>query len=402
MFKLGALVAALLGLAMPASAAKPGGVYAIVDASAPAQDAVTAAALATPGVDGLLIHLRWNDISPSRTTYDWASLDRVLKLVTASNPVKRFEIGIVTGAAQPSWITDPVSSGGLGAAHATFDIAAAGKCTTFTMAAPWDHAYLTAFRDLLHQLAQHLRSKQVYGRLSMLKLDGLTTTTDELRLPAVQSCSGAAADPVKTWHTLGYKPDLVEGAWKAMLRSFLDHFPDKAFNIGFIGVNAFPGIDADGSIAPTSDAKTISARFTAKLIADAGAAMPGRLALGFDSLTLNIPPSDRSYGQSIAEYFSDIAAAGARPGWQVNELLGNYPAGGASCGGNTQTNAVPCKGPDEFRLMLFRGVYPNGKANTPPAQQGVYMEVFPQNVCVTLATCTDLRSVHRHLAPWNG
>jgi hypothetical protein len=386
----------MLAFTAPASAAKPGGVYAIVDAAAPAQDAVTAAALSTPGVDGLLIHLRWNAISTKRMQYDWRALDRAIGLATAAN--KRFEIGIVTGAALPSWVTAPAPAG-LGATPATFKIDAAGVCTTYTTAAPWDHAYLTAFRDLLHQLARHLRSTGTYGKLSMLKLDGITTTTDELRLPALAECGG---DAVQTWQALGYTPDKVEGAWKAMLRSFLHHFREKAFNIGFIGINAFPGIDADGSIAPPSDAKALSARFAAQLIADAGAVMPGRLALGFDSLTLNVPPSDQSYGQSIAEYFSDIAAAGARPGWQVNELLGNYPKGGAACGGNSAANAVPCKSPRQFRAMLLRGIYPNGAANTPPSQQGVYLEVFPQNVCVTLTTCTDLSKVHRHLAPWNG
>jgi len=96
------ITAALLtGLGNAAAATPPGGVYAIVDAVSPAQDNIAAQALATPGVDGLLIHLRWNRISPTLKQYDWTSLDRVVTLAMKAG--KRFEIGIVTGGALPGW-----------------------------------------------------------------------------------------------------------------------------------------------------------------------------------------------------------------------------------------------------------------------------------------------------------
>src|SRR5882757_7959137 len=120
------LAAAAL-LAGPAAATPPGGVYAIVDAVSPAQDSIATQALNTPGVDGLLIHLRWNAISKTKEQYNWASLDRVVKLATAAN--KRFEIGIVTGAALPSWVT-AAKPAGMGAKHATFyiDASVANGC----------------------------------------------------------------------------------------------------------------------------------------------------------------------------------------------------------------------------------------------------------------------------------
>ncbi len=89
----GALAASavLAGLGSAAAATKPGGVYAITDAVSPAQDRIVTQALAGPGVDGLLIHLRWNAISTTLETDNWTSLDRVVKLATDAN--KRFEIG---------------------------------------------------------------------------------------------------------------------------------------------------------------------------------------------------------------------------------------------------------------------------------------------------------------------
>lgn len=387
-----AAIAAAGGAAKAAPA--PGGIYAILNASAPDQYPVARNALRNPGSDGLLIHLRWKQISPALMQYDWAALDKAVHIATQQN--KRFEIGIVTGGAMPDWVTAAPPLG-LGALSATFDVTPqGGTCTSFTMAAPYDRAYLKAFRDLLHQLATHLRSTGAYSHLSMVKLFGITTTTDELRMPALKECS---VDAVQTWLSLGYTQAKVEAAWKAMLQDYLSYFPKQSFNIGFIGINAFPGIDAKGNVAKTPEqAKRISARFAAELFSDAGAAMPGRLALGFDSLTLHVPKIDTSYRSSIREFLADGTAANARLGWQTNELLGEYPGGGAACEGSSASDAVACANSRQFANMLLRGIYPKGPANTPPSQQGVYLEVFPQNV---VAFPRDLPAVHASLAEWN-
>jgi len=391
------LAGALTGLifAIPAAAAPaPGGVYTIIGAEFQNQYAITAQALQSPGVDGLLIHLRWNQISTGLEQYDWTMLDNAVQLATTAH--KRFEIGIVTGAAMPSWITD-ASPAGLGAQHATFsfDAVQGQGCTTFTMAAPYDPAYLAAFDDLLRQLAAHLRSTGAFPKLAMLKLDGMTTTTDELRLPAVAGCS---SDPVQLWQGLGYTSTKMRAAWNTMLQSYLHYFPQKAFNIGFIGFNAFPGIDAKGRAAATPEiAKAWSSQFGKTLISDASAAMPGRLAVGFDSLTLNPTTNATSYKHYRAKFLVDAAAANVRLGWQTNELLGIYPGGGAACGGADPGDAIACTSAREFRAMLYRGLYPKHQGGTPPSMQGVYLELFPQNI---VAYPEAVRAAHRHLSAW--
>ncbi|HEX2593784.1 MAG TPA: hypothetical protein VHL34_19955 [Rhizomicrobium sp.] len=393
----GCLVGLALAFAQPAVAATPpGGVYAIIAANTPAQDPVATQALQVPGVDGLLIHLRWADISPATKQYNWTTLDRVVQIALAAN--KRFEIGIETGSQTPAWMFTPKSAGGMGAPHATFTVDAfsAEQCYTFDMAPPYSAAYLSAFNDMLAQLAKHLRRTGAYKHLSMIKLSGITTTTDELRLPAVGGCEGA--NSVQLWQSLGYTPGKVQAAWRQMLQMYLKHFPEKAFNIGFIGVNAFPAINADGGAAPADKAKHLSAKFVAALIADASTTMPGKLAVGFDSLTFNVPSTVVSYRQSRKQFLDDVAAANARPGWQTNELLGSYPKDGAACGGNTQQNAVACANAAEFRKMLLRGVFPHGQADTPPSQWGVYLEVFPQNV---VAFPAAIAPAHDKLGGWN-
>jgi hypothetical protein len=390
------LCAVVASAAAPAAApvVPPGGIYAILAADTPAQYSLARKALHTPGVDGLLIHLRWAQISPTLMHYDWTALDNAVQLTKHTR--KRFELGIVTGGAMPGWITEPPPQG-LGAQSATFEVdPLGGSCTSLVMAPPYDPAYLEAFGDLLRQLSAHLHATGAYPRLSMLKLFGITTTTDELRLPALTECG---ADAVQTWLSLGYTQAKVESAWNTMLQDYLRYFPDKVFNIGFIGINAFPGIDPQGHAAKTAEAaERVSAQFAARLYQDAGLAMPGALALGFDSLTLNLPEGDASYPRSKHEFFADAAAAHARLGWQTNELLGEYPKGGAACGGSAPDNAVPCTDAAEFRRMLVRGLYPRHKANTPPEMQGVYLELFPQNI-VDFAPA--IAPAQQKLAVWN-
>jgi hypothetical protein len=49
--------------------------------------------------------------------------------------------------------------------------------------------------------------------------------------------------------------------------------------------------------------------------------------------------------------------------------------------------------------MLLLGLYPQGKDHTPADSQGVYLELFPQNINAYPAA---VRAAHDNLAPWNG
>lgn len=370
----------------PASATPPaaGGVYAIIDAASPAQYDLAEEVLKRPDVDGLLIHLRWVDVNPAHKTYKWEALNATIRLVMRAN--KRFEIGIVTGSAAPQWVIN-------GSAHAAFSYdAAMGKgCSELTLAAPYDPFYLQSFHELLRALGRDLRDHGTYDHLAMIKLSGITTTTDELRLPAVTPCKGGEA-PVTTWLRLGYLPQKVHHAWREMLRMYLEEFPQVSFNLGFIGINAFPAIRKDKTTAPPDQADGVSVRFTEELIGEAAAAMPGRLALGFDLLTLH--GMNKSYGTYLLAFYHAAREAGGLPlGWQTNELLDNYPKGGAACSGSTPSDRTPCASSQEFEAMLFAGL----GMNLPPGMAAVYLELFPQNIVLYPSATAPAR---RGLTPW--
>ena len=191
---------ACANFAASATAAPAGGVFAIINATSPQaekrQEALVSPAFQTPGVNGLLIHLHWNQIIPARGQFDWTALDRAALLATAAN--KRFEIGIVTNGAMPDWVTAPPPDGA-GALHGRFryNAAMANGCNSLVMASPYDAAYLAAFRDTLRALSAHLRSTGAYASLSMLKLVGITTSESGPDLDAGLDGQGRqrAADP---------------------------------------------------------------------------------------------------------------------------------------------------------------------------------------------------------------
>jgi len=375
------LLAALAMLWAGTAAADPaaGGVYVIVNAHDKSDWRNVKLAANKPGVDGVLIHLRWDKISDGFMHYNFTPLrEAINQLVPAG---KRFEIGIITDGALPAWVTAQPPNG-LGAASAQFEVnaAVANGCQTLTVAAPYSDAYIQAFRDLLSKLSAFLHNNSYYSQLSMLKLSPVTTTTDELRLPARDTCPGA--DPnanLKLWQTLGYTSGTLRSGWQSLLHAYAGQFPDKSFNIGFMGLNAFPGIDNHGNYpGDQASQEQISETLLANMIADAGRILPGRVALGFDSLTLN--PTQASYQVSETEFLADAANGGLRLGWQTNELEGQGATGGAACGGSTKKDATRCTSPAEFRAMLFSGIYPNGKGHATPDTTAQYLELFEHDI----------------------
>ncbi len=147
-------------------------------------------ALINPGVDGVLIDLTWSDIAVAYRKYDWSLLDYMARVAVEKG--KRFEIAIITGSSTPNWVFKAPPDG-YGAQSATFAYIQSGKpgatCMSLTLPLPWDTNYHSALRDLLDQLSRHLKKKGYYPNLAMLRITGINTLTDELRLPAAENVS---------------------------------------------------------------------------------------------------------------------------------------------------------------------------------------------------------------------
>ena len=88
--------------------------------------------------------------------------------------------------------------------------------------------------------------------MTMLRLTGINTYTEELRLPAEPPGTGAAAQSclsgnLQAWEQVGYTQGLVVTGWRQMLTASQRAFPDKTFNLALITDNGFPAFLPNGT-----------------------------------------------------------------------------------------------------------------------------------------------------------
>jgi hypothetical protein len=341
-----------------------------------------AQAIATPGVDGILVDLDWSDLaSPTlKRTYSWTLLDSMVQLAVSQG--KKFEIAIITGGSTPAWVFPAQPQGKidsqdeLRATSGKFEYLQANKpgatCIDETLAPPWDSFYLAALSDLLVQLSAHLKAQGTYRSLTMLRLTGINTLTDELRLPAqtpIDTPIACMIDNLKVWQALGYTQGMLATAWRRMLTLSTQAFPDKFFNVALITTNGLPAFLPSGTpvYTPASQVQQLSDDMLSMLINIAGQKLPGKLVVQANGLVGSGPPDPITIAKA--------QAAQALLAWQTNEW--ELQTGGAACGGIREA-PVAC---DEagFSAMLMTGVYPQSSSGTNPLK-AQYLELFAPNI----------------------
>ena len=350
-----------------------------------------AQAIGASGVDGVLIDLNWTALSSVYGQYDWTYLDYMAGLAVAKN--KKFEIAIITGNSTPAWVFD--QENGYGAQSATFQYIQGGKigatCQSLTIPLPWDQNYHKAFADLLRRLKQHLQQNNWYENLTMLRITGINTLTDELRLPADNTGkNGCEANNLNTWQKLGYSPARVRVAWRQILRIYGRIFPEKVFNVALITGGGFPNFTFTKPSKPSSDT-TLGNDMTTQLVKIAGQLLPGQLAIQSNGLTI-YPKSGTAQSPDPAT-IKDARKANAILGWQTNEwcylTAACTPTGAkptndttlsAGCGG-TRSAPITCTN-STYSAMLTSGIYPAGTTGATKPFQAQYLELFAPDILV--------------------
>ena len=185
-------------------------------------------AMAVNGVDGAAVVMNWAEIEPKKDVFDFTECDR--RVTLARSHGLAIELAILTGGGAPDWLYAPAPAG-VGARKLTFVFShhnGAGQTRSVTMAPPWDAAYLTAFATMLSQLADHLRQTGVLPYVSVAKLTGINTDTDEIRLPnetPESTGNRSVTDAVSTWRSAGYRPALVVEAMRGVSAAWARAFP---------------------------------------------------------------------------------------------------------------------------------------------------------------------------------
>jgi hypothetical protein len=343
-----------------------------------------ARALSVPGVDGALIELEWKQLEPQRGTYDWGPLDALLSAVAGRH--LRAEVSVAAGAGTPEWVCAPPPAGE-GAKRLAFRYAhhggATGNVRDVVMAPPWDPVFLSAWDEFLTQLASHLRESNFDKIVPALRLTGINTTSDELRLAAqtpATAAAGGMTDSIRIWADAGYRPSLVREAWQKIVASFGRSFPEKSMSLALILSGAFPGIDESGrpSDRPAA-ARELGATLVADLVKIAAKGLEGRLVVEHLFLIADQPAD--------AQTVAFARNTGSPLAWQTNLYLGHDQKGAA--GGGSITAPVPLT-EQSFRELLDRGIHPAGFGGDVR-----YIEVFPSDA---LAFPEVIRGSHEALA----
>lgn len=343
-------------------------------------------AMAVPGVNGTAVVLNWAELSASGQVkaYDFAELDRRLALARARKLA--VELVILAGRGVPAWVF-AAPPAGLGLKRLDFVYShhdGAGPCVPVAMPPPWEVGYLNAFAEMLERTAQHLRANGAMDDVTVVKLTGLNTETEELRLPAQtpwETGKSCVTDAVTTWRDAGYRPALISQAMTQLAAAFARAFPDKWVTLPVILANGFPPINDQGQALPRGKARGINNALLDGLVRAATTALPGRFIVQLDFLIADQPAAPRAV---------ELARTNGLPiAWQTNLFYGGQGRG-AACGGKFG-QATPCDAAS-YLALLERGIHPAGGAGA--SAQARYIEVFPFDA---LTFSTAIGSAHTAL-----
>ena len=127
--------------------------------------------------------------------------------------------------------------------------------------------------------------------MTMLRLTGINTYTEELRLPAEPPGTGAAAQSclggnLQAWEQVGYTQGLVATGWRQMLTASQRAFPDKTFNLALITDNGFPAFLPNGTpvSSPAAAVQQASLVIVTNLTQITAQQFPGQLVIQSNGL----------------------------------------------------------------------------------------------------------------------
>ena len=327
-------------------------------------------AMTATGVDGAAVVVKWAEIEPHKGVFDFAELDRRIEMARSHG--LSIELGLLAGGNAPEWLYEPAPTG-VGAQRLNFVFAhhgGKGKTLALSMAPPWDAAYLEAFAALLAKVSEHLVSTGALAHVTVVKLTGINTDTDELRLPDQTPDEGGNAeitDAVQTWIHAGYRPERVVGAMRKVAAAWAVAFPSAWKVLPIIPQKSFPPIGDVGRVRDGPQAAGAVRRLLEDLSRTAEADNHGRFILQMDWLNA---------GQPVRPHVMELAHKLRVPvAWQTNFYLGREGRG-AGCGG--EFGATSHCDEASFLRLLESGITPAGGSGA--SARGLFIEVFPPDV----------------------
>jgi hypothetical protein len=220
---------------------------------------------------------------------------------------------------------------------------------------------------MVGKVADHLRAINALQYVSVIKLTGINTDTDEARLPAEtpgKTGNPDVSDAIAIWTRAGYRPSLVVRAMGELATAWARAFPNTWMVLPIIPQDSFPAIAEDGRPAEGRHGKAAVREVLSNLVGAAESATRGRFLLQMDWLMADEP---------VRPEVMELAAKHSVPvAWQTNFYLG-HEGKGAGCGGEFGRTS----GCDDasFLRLLRAGMNPKGGSG--PNARGAFIEIFP-------------------------
>jgi hypothetical protein len=290
------------------------------------------------------------------------------------------ELAIAAGEGIPQWIFTPPPAG-LGLRRLDFEMTyhiGTEPCHEVSMPPPWDTGYQEAFADMLAQLSGHLRVSGYDRDVTVIKLTGINTLTEELALPNESPTESGSPNPCVTdspriWAAAGYRPSLVATAMGGIAASYQRSFPNTLVTLAIITLFAFP--HRQGWTPGATPASGVHQRSPSRCLSDCGGAAAARAPGGAGLL-----PYRRLAGRSA----NRGPGAHQRPPRRLaDQHLVRQVREGAACAGpgsgllQRMQNAIRCSEP-AFLRMLHNGMSPQSGSGA--SKNGLFIEVFPSGV----------------------
>lgn len=189
---------------------------------------VTFSEVANPSVDAGFVHINWVDVEPTEGAFDWSRADASVKTIEAAG--KLVVLDLVGGHQSPDYVAQPFNW----VWEATWGQA---QCSIATSPLPWDFLYQKKYADFIYAAAgRYANDPKVW----MVKVGGLTASTDEVLLPRrpaptqIPSAPCLSYNDVANWTSLGYTQDAAVAAFKFFLSLYDASFPTQLKSVMLI------------------------------------------------------------------------------------------------------------------------------------------------------------------------
>ena len=165
-----------------------------------------------PFIDGWLVRPGWDRVEPNDGKYDWNYTESEIAL--AKRLKKKITLCVLGGPQTPAWLYS------LGAKQFEYTMPM-GRVRAVKIPPLWDEVYLKKWTALVRALGKQYNGEDT---IVLVHITGATGNGLEMQLPFMPQDR-------ERWNKIGYAPQKLVAAWKQIIDTFAEAFPNKPLDI---------------------------------------------------------------------------------------------------------------------------------------------------------------------------